>query len=223
MTSKTAGALSVKAEPRKTRRVGGPLLEGGEPLPIEKRARPNPRGERTHLRKVMESQPTIEEVTTSSLKSFRWPELWHLSKPFNSLSFGGASRAQYCTVDAMGNKVRNNTEEQYWAMLQELPPLNKKGNRMQPFQAGEYWSVVSCMSSFLDRTEGYARACPGRFIMFWAQGASPPPCIHTHTHTHTHTHSFLAPSPCARSTRHQAPLSLIGGTALLVRPLFDVL
>ena len=207
MTSKTAGALSVKAEPRKTRRVGGPLLEGGEPLPIEKRARPNPRGERTHLRKVMESQPTIEEVTTSSLKSFRWPELWHLSKPFNSLSFGGASRAQYCTVDAMGNKVRNNTEEQYWAMLQELPPLNKKGNRMQPFQAGEYWSVVSCMSSFLDRTEGYARACPGRFIMFWAQGASPPRA-YTHTHTHTHTHTLVPRSQPLRS-QHQAP-----GTAI---------
>ena len=144
----------------------------GPSLRPEKRCAPPAPAVFGSIAKIMAVQPKIEEPEIAFIED-RGPSSVDDSG-VSSMSFGGADLCSYGTFDAWGNFVRNNTEEIYWAMAKELTPRSKKGHRLRPFQSGEYWTLVSCMSSDIPLTfvgSSYSRACPCRVIMYWAQGA----------------------------------------------------
>ena len=139
-------------------------------LPSQRRSAPPPSPVFANIDAIMRQAPFICEPEIGFLENPSMPVMRNVmtSSP-ETLSFGGRDLAEYGTFDQWGNIVRNNTEEVYWAIVKELTPKTRKGGRLKPFQSGEYWTLVSCMSSCI--TDGYSRACCLRMIAWWAQGA----------------------------------------------------
>ena len=157
------------ASTREAKERGEARRKEGQTFRTQPRRAPAPSPVFTSIGAIMAKEPVIVEPEVEFLKDHKLPMWRDVERKPAELSFGGNDAASFGTFDARGNMVRNNTEEIYWAAVKELTPKSKKGARLRPFQSGEYWTLVSCMSSCL--VDGFSRACSLRMIAWWAQGA----------------------------------------------------